>query len=174
MIDGYSDLTLLTPQHDVSEFRCASTQQTRWLRVHGHANRKPGTMAKTYVVTEPQSSEVIAYFAWCMSAVATDTLPIRYQQGSGNYPVQPLLLLARFGVHSDHEGNGIGSAMFTHVTEQTYELSKVIGCRGLLIHAETTAAVEFYRRRFSEIDNITGNPRHLLIFAKDIVTSQNA
>ena len=168
MIDGYSDLTRLARRHDVSSFRCASEAQTAWLHEFGHANRRAGTLAKVYVVTEPQSTAIVAYYAWCMTAVATNTLPDRYQQGAGQYDVQPLLLLARLGVHLDHEGKGLGGVMVAHVIEQTYEYSKVIGCRGLLIHAETTAAVEFYRRRFPSFDHINGNEQHLLLFAKDI------
>ena len=128
-------------------------------------------MSKVYVVTENGSQDVVAYYAWCMSAVPKDSLPARYQQGAGNYDLQPFLLLARLGVHTDHEGIGLGGRMFGHVVEQTYEFSKVIGCRGLLIHAETDAAVQFYRRRFDGFENVNGNPHHLVLFAKDIGAS---
>ena len=153
----------------MSGFRCASEAQTSWLRQHGPNNLKPGTAAKVYVVTESANPhDVVAFFAWCMSATASETLPARLRQGVGGYPIQPFLLLARFGVHSDHEGHGIGSLMLRHVIVETYNYSKKIGCRGLLIHAEGSAAVGFYRTRVPEFVNVHGNEHHLLLLAKDI------
>ena len=68
----------------MSGFRCASEAQTSWLRQHGPNNRKPGTAAKVYVVTESANPhDVVAFFAWCMSATASETLPARLRQGGG-------------------------------------------------------------------------------------------
>ena len=168
MIDDYPDLAPLNRRHEVAGFRCSSEAQTNWLRRQGPNNRKVGTAAKVYVFTESADShDVVAYFAWCMSGVASETLPSRFKQGVGDYPMQPFLLLARLGVHSAHEGQGLGSRMLGHVILETYNYSKAIGCRGLLIHAENDDAVAYYKSRVADFSNVHGNEQHLLLLAKD-------
>lgn len=169
MSGDYSDLAPISRRHEVGEFRCSSEAQTDWLLKQGIHNRKAGTSVKPYVITESSNpNDVVAYFAWCMSGVPSESLPSRFTQGAGDYPMQPFLLLARLGVHIDHEGRGLGSRMLGHVIRQTYEYSKEIGCRGLLIHAETKGAVEFYRRRVAEFESALGDEHHLVLLAKDI------
>ena len=168
MTGEYSDLAPLERRHEVGGFRCASEAQTEWLLQQGPNNRRAGTAAKVYVVAEAEASHVVvAYFAWCKSGVASDTLPSRFVQGAGGYSMQPFLLLARLGVHSDHEGRGLGSQMLGHVIVETYKYSQKIGCRGLLIHAENDGAVAYYRSKIADFSSVTGNEQHLLLLAKD-------
>ena len=58
--------------------------------------------------------------------------------------------------------------MLGHVIVETYEYSKAIGCRGLLIHAENDNAVAYYRSKVAGFSNVKGNEQHLLLLAKDI------
>ena len=97
-----------------------------------HTNQNPtsqlGCVEPVYVITESADShDVVAYFSWCMSGVASETLPSRFKQGAGDYPMQPFLLLARLGVHSAHEGQGLGSRMLGHVIVET--ANSIGGCK---------------------------------------------
>lgn len=175
MKDGYLDLAPLNTRHQLDDFRCTSALQTEWLQRYSSHNLRAGTAVKVHVITEEANPEdVVAYFAWCMSAVPFEMLPPRFTQGAGGYPVQPFVLLARLGVHEDHEGKGLGGEIFKHVMAETLEYSKTIGCRGLLIHAERDEAVQFYRNRIDSFANLTNNEHHLVLLAKDIDANLSA
>lgn len=65
--------------------------------------------------------------------------PARLRKGAGRYP-QPVALLARLGVHVDHEGQGLGAGLLQDVFARLVGLPDRIGCRGLLVHAESEQA----------------------------------
>jgi hypothetical protein len=64
-----------------------------------------------------------------------------------------IALLARLGVDERHEGQGLGDA---------------IGCRGLLVHAESEQARSFYEHLIPEFERSPTDPLHLLLLLKDI------
>jgi hypothetical protein len=47
-------------------------------------------------------------------------------------------------------------------------LSKEIGCRALLIHAESNDARDFYRHLVPELQESPTDPLHLVLLMKDI------
>ena len=98
---------------------------------------------RVFVVTETHSSVVAAYYAWCMAQVTPAAAPSRLLKGAGRYP-QPVALLARPGVDIHHEPRGLGAALLQDVFARLLELSDDIGCRGLLVHAESPEARDFY------------------------------
>ncbi len=158
---------LLQPDHDVDRFLCRSDEQTSWLRRHA---RQAGTMGatKVLVVTRPASAEVVAYYAWCMSSIRIADAPVRLRQGAGRYP-QPVALLARLGVSIHHEGQGLGAGLLQDVIERTVHLGTEIGCRGLLVHAETTEARSFYLHLVPDFEPSPTDPLHLVLLMKDIL-----
>ncbi len=156
----------LDDHHDVSAFRCRSTEQTDWLRRHARQSASAGT-TKVFVVTEPSGSTVVAYYAWCMAQVGTDTAPARLRQGAGRYP-QPVALLARLGVGTAHEGGGLGAALLQDVFARLIEMSDDIGCRGLLVHSESEESRNFYRHLVPEFETSPTDPLHLVLLMKDI------
>jgi hypothetical protein len=89
------------------------------------------------------------------------------RKGAGRYP-QPVALLARLGVDIDHEGAGLGAGMLQDVFARLTELSDDIGCRGLLVHAESTEARNFYIHLIPEFEPSPTDPLHLVLLMKDI------
>jgi hypothetical protein len=88
--------------HDLSCFRCRSSEQTDWLARYDRQSAATGT-TRVFVVTEHGDDRVVAYYAWCMAQVHAEVAPARLRKGAGRYP-QPVALLARLGVDVDHEG----------------------------------------------------------------------
>ena len=119
------------------------------------------------VVCEPGSPVVVAYYAWCMASIAATDVPTRMRKGAGRYP-QPVALLARLGVCIDHEGRGLGAGLLRDVIARTAEVGSQIGCRGLLVHAETPEARDFYRHLMPEFESSPSDDLHLLLTMKDI------
>ncbi|MFA7248102.1 MAG: GNAT family N-acetyltransferase [Dehalococcoidia bacterium] len=157
----------LDPGDEVDRFECRSAEQTDWLRHYARQAHASGT-AKVLVVTEADSAEVVAYYAWTMASIAIDDAPARMRQGAGRYP-QPVALLARLGVSTAHEGRGLGAALLADVISRTAELGAEIGCRGLLVPAETPEARAFYLHLIPEFERSPTDELHLMVLMKDIL-----
>jgi hypothetical protein len=118
------------------------------------------------VVTSTGDRDVVAYYAWCMAQIHIDEAPQRLRRGTGRYP-QPVALLARLGVHSGHEGRGLGAGLLADAITRLVGLSEDIGCRGLLIHAETNEARDFYLHLIPELLASPTDDLHLVLLMKD-------
>jgi GNAT superfamily N-acetyltransferase len=163
---GYNYPAPLEEHHDVSTFECRSREQSDWLRRHARQSAAAGT-TRVFVVTDAGSAEVVAYYGWCMAQIAPAAAPPRLRKGAGRYP-QPVALLARLGVDINHEGRGLGAGLLQDVFARTLELSDDIGCRGLLVHAESAEAAAFYRHLVPEFEASPTDDLHLLLLIKDI------
>lgn len=171
MTGQYRGPRLLDPADGLEEFECRSDEQTDWLRRHARQAHAAGT-CKVFVITGLHSREVVAYYAWCMASLEFERAPLRLRKGSGNYS-QPVALLARLGTSIDHERRGLGKTMLRDVIGRTARIGSEIGCRGLLIHAETAEARDFYLRVMSRFDQSPTDELHLILLMKDIVKSLN-
>ncbi|MHB8294470.1 MAG: GNAT family N-acetyltransferase [Acidimicrobiales bacterium] len=156
----------LADRHELANFACRSSEQTDWFRRHARQSSATGT-TRVFVVTEHGSHEVVAYYAWCMAQLRSEAAPSRMTKGAGRYP-QPVALLARLGVDSRHEGKGLGVGLLQDVFARVMEMSEGIGCRGLLIHAESHQARNFYIHLVPEFEASPTDDLHLVLLLKDI------
>lgn len=156
----------LDSSHDIADFTCGSVEQTAWLRRFARQSASMGT-TKVFVVTEPGDDRVVAYYAWCMAQLVAAATPERMRKGAGRYP-QPVALLARLGVDVDHEGQGLGAGLLVDVITRVAALSDEIGCRGLLVHAESADARAFYPHLVPELEQSPTDNLHLVLMLKDI------
>ncbi len=166
MSEGYSPPELLAGHHDLTQFRCSSTEQTEWLCRHARKAANTGT-TRVFVVTAHNSTRVVAYYAWCMAQIDAKDAPGRLLKGAGRYP-QPVALLARLGVDIEHEGRGLGYGLLQDVILRLVAISDAIGCRGLIVHAESTEARGFYRHLVPEFEDSPTDSLHLVLLIKDI------
>lgn len=165
MTAAYLPPELLRDDHVVEGFTCRSSEQTSWLRRHARQSSATGT-TRVFVVTPRDSHDVVAYYAWCMAVLSVEAAPVRLRKGAGRYP-QPVALLARLGVHVEHERRGLGAGLLVDAVTRLVGLSEEIGCRGLLIHAETNEARDFYRHLIPELEPSPTDELHLVLLMKD-------
>jgi hypothetical protein len=102
-----------------------------------------------------------------MAQLQTGDAPGRARKGAGRYP-QPVALLARLGVDIDHERVGLAAGMLQDIFARLTELSDDIGCRGLLVHAESADARNFYTHLVPEFEPSPTDELHLVLLMKDI------
>jgi len=162
----YNPPVLLAAHHQLAGFRCRSAEQTAWLVEVAKQAHGTGT-TRVFVVTEVDQPRVAACYAWCMASLGITDLPERLRHGAGRYP-QPMALLARLGVDERHEGQGLGAALLLDVISRIASLSEAIGCRGLLVHAESEQARGFYEHLVAEFERSPTDPLHLVLLLKDI------
>jgi GNAT superfamily N-acetyltransferase len=80
-------------------------------------------------------------------------------------------LLARLGVHRDHEGKGVGAALLRDVIQRAAAISDEIGCRALLVHCESAEARSFYLHLIPEFEPSPTDELHLVLLLKGIKKS---
>jgi len=156
----------LDRHHDLDEFVCGSIEQAEWLRRYARQSMASGA-TKVFVVTPADSHAVVAYYAWTMAQIDGAAAPKRLIKGAGRYP-QPVALLARLGVHQNHEGKGLGAALLREVLLRVAAISDEIGCRGLLVHAESDRARDFYEHLIPEFEQSPTDDLHHVLLLKDI------
>ena len=166
MTSRYRPPESLADHHELLGFTCSSGEQTDWLRHHARQSAGSGT-TRAFVVTTTESPRVVAYYGWCMAQLVSESAPQRLRKGAGRYP-QPVALLARLGVDVEHEGRGLGAALLQDVFARLLELSDDIGCRGLLVHAESERARSFYLHLVPEFLPSPTDDLHLVLLMKDI------
>jgi GNAT superfamily N-acetyltransferase len=162
---SYRPPRLIAAADNVEEFRCTSSEQTQWLRRFAKQSSSTST-TRVFVVTQDGHSTVVAYYAWCMAQLDLAAAPDRLKKGAGRYP-QPMALLARLGVDAGHEGKGLGAALLADAVGRLLTLSEDIGCRGLLIHAESAVVRDFYLHLIPELEQSSTDELHLVLLLKD-------
>ncbi|MGB2756074.1 MAG: N-acetyltransferase [Acidimicrobiia bacterium] len=150
----------------LDHFKSSSAEQTSWLRDHARMSIATGT-TRVLVVTQAGSDDVVAYYAWCMASLSIGAAPTRARKGAGQYP-QPVALLARLAVDLRHVGRGLGAGMLQDVIARAVVVGADIGCRGLLVHAESPDARDFYRYLVPEFEASPTDELHLFLLMKDI------
>jgi hypothetical protein len=68
----------------------------------------------------------------------------------------------------EHERRGLGAALIADAIGRTAQLGVEIGCRGLLVHAETPEARDFYLHLIPEFAPSPTDELHLVLLMKDI------
>lgn len=167
MTQRYRPPRLLETGDIVDSFECRSAEQTDWLRHHARQAQAAGT-AKVLVVTPDTSDLVVAYYAWSMGSISIEDAPARVRKGAGRY-LQPVALLARLGVSLEHEGQGLGAGLLADAIGRTAQLGVEIGCQGLLVHADTAEARDFYVHLIPEFEPSPTDKLHLVVLMKDIL-----
>ena len=102
-----------------------------------------------------------------MASVSLADAPARARRGASRYP-QPVALLAQLGVDARHEGRGIGSGLLQDVIARTHAVGEEMGCRGLLVPAETVEAKDFCLHLVPEFEASPTDELHLFRLMKDI------
>ena len=169
---AFNPPVLLAANHQLDGFRCRSPEQTNWLVAMARQAHGSGT-TRVFVVSEVDQPVVVAFYAWCMASVAIADLPERLRRGACRYP-QPVALLARLGVDQRYEGQGLGAALLADVITRVAGLSDAIGCRGLLVHAESEQVRAFYEHLIPEWELSPTDPMHLVLLLKDIRHTLNS
>ena len=167
MTSQYRPPRLLQAGDNIDAFACRSEDQTQWLHHHARQANATGT-SRVLVVTPNDGLDVVAYYAWCMAGITIADAPPRLRKGAGRYP-QPVALLARVGVSLGHEGRGLGAGLVVDVISRSAQLGTEIGCRGLLVHAESREARDFYLHLVPELESSPTDDLHLVLMMKDVL-----
>jgi len=131
----------LADEHILDQFDSGSPSLDEWLRRRARANNVSGA-SRTYVVAEDR--QVVGYY--CLSSGAIDLAaapgPVRRNMPD---PI-PMAILGRLAVDKDWQGRGLGVALLQDAVVRTAQAAAILGIRGILVHAISDEAKNFYER----------------------------
>jgi GNAT superfamily N-acetyltransferase len=137
----YAGPELLAGDHRLEGFDCGSSALNDWLVQRALRNQSSGT-SRTWVVVEVGTGQVVAFYASSTASILRSSAPKR--MGRNQPEEMPAILLARVGVDSRHQGEGLGAALLKHFMLKAIEVAQSVAVRVLLIHAKDENAKSFY------------------------------
>lgn len=137
--------TLGTPElfaehHDCATFCCGEPSLDEWLVRRARANQARGA-SRTYVLCE-NSGKVVGYYALASGVVTHESASGHFKRNMPN-PV-PVVVLARLAIDLTWQKRGLGRALMRDATSRVLQAADLIGIRGILVHAISEQAKDFY------------------------------
>lgn len=163
-------MELLAPQplashHSTVGFDCGDTSLDHWLQQRALPNQQSGA-TRTFVVCDGDGT-VKAYVALASGAVAVASAPGSFRR---NRPDSiPVVLLARLAVCRSVQGRGIARALLADAFERVLQASERISVRGIVVHAASADARNFYLHMGFDPSPI--DPDTLLIRLSDVAAT---
>ena len=132
----------LTAAHALESFDCGVATLDHWLRRRALKNQASGA-SRTFVACDAER-RVMAYYALASSAVVAETTSGRFARNMPD-PI-PVVVLGRLAVNRSLHGRGIGRALMRDAGQRIVHAADVIGIRGVVVHALSEQAKDFYMR----------------------------
>ena len=152
----------LARHHVLDGFDCGEEALNRFLLRFAFANQQANT-SQTYLGLT--ADHVAGFYTLVVGEVAADGAPERVRKGLARHPV-PLMLLARMGVATRFQGQGVAKGMLKDAMLRTLAAADIAGIRAFAVHAKDDKARAFYER-FDFIQSPT-DPLHLFVLIKDV------
>lgn len=120
-------------------FDCGEPGLNDWLRRRALANQAAGA-TRTYVVED--GDRVVGFHALASGAVTLAAATGRLRRNMPD-PI-PVVVLARLGVDRAYAGRGLGRALVRDAALRVVNAAESAGIRGIVVHALTPRARDFY------------------------------
>jgi GNAT superfamily N-acetyltransferase len=155
----------IAERQDLSTFASGEPTLDDWLRRRARTNQASGA-SRTYV-TAVQQQRVIGYFTLASGAITLAEAPSRARRNMPG-PI-PMAVLARLAIDQAWQGRGLGRLLLRDAILRTSQAAAIIGVRGLLVHALSSAARRFYESNgFRESPN---RPMTLVVTLQDAIAA---
>lgn len=152
----------LAAHHAADRFDCGVESLNDWLKRRAQANQRSDA-SRTYVCLDAEG-QVVAYYALASSAVAAEAAPGRFRRNMPD-PV-PVVVLGRLAISQPYQGMGLDRALFQDAARRALHAADAIGIRGLLVHALSDEARNFYLGLGLEVSPL--DPMMLMVRMADL------
>ncbi|GAA3898516.1 GNAT family N-acetyltransferase [Gibbsiella dentisursi] len=154
----------LHAEHVLGPFCCGVDSMDNWLKQRAMKNQLTGA-SRTFVCCD--SAKVLAYYSLASSAVVANAAPGRFRRNMPD-PI-PVVILGRLAVDKSLHSQGVGRALVRDAGLRVIQVAETIGIRGMLVHALSDEARDFYQRVGFEPSPM--DPMMLMITLRDLLAS---
>lgn len=130
---------LLGPQHETAQFCSGNETLDEWLIKRAWKNQQNGA-SRTFVIC--QRKQVVGYYALATGSIERTASAGNFARSMPN-PI-PVIILGRLAIDVDYQSQRLGAALLKDAMLRTLSISENVGIRGLLVHAISEAAKQFY------------------------------
>ena len=120
-------------------FDCGIPSLDQWLRQQALKNEASGA-SRTFVVCN--ENEIVGDYALATGSVIRQQAPGKIKRKMPE-PI-PVMVLGRLAVDRKWQGAGLGRGLLRDALLRTFNVSKQVGVRALLVHALSDEAKKFY------------------------------
>ena len=136
-------IELFEKQHNREGFDCGEPSLNDFLNLYAGQQQKRN-LNRIYVATD-EGGAVKGFYCLSASSIAFNELPDALAKRLPRYPV-PAVLLGRFAVDQNYQGQGLGRNLLAHALARVSEVAKLIGVAFVVVDAKSEKAADFYRR----------------------------
>ena len=129
--------------HNVAVFSSGVKILDDWLCAHALENQRRN-LSRTFVLVD-DAGAVIGYYALSMGGVRRQALPSRYGRGLPAYDIG-MVLLARFAIAQDRQGEGLGRDLLIEAIERTALAGQHVAARFIAVDPIDENARSFYAK----------------------------
>jgi GNAT superfamily N-acetyltransferase len=163
----------LTAAHELESFDCGNPALTEWLKRYGlQSERQNDTRVFVAVNGDDEPARVRGYYALTASSVTeTSGLTELFKgafKGAKEQKVIGAILLARFGVDIDLQGQGVGTGLLVDILRRVHRLAEDVAFRVLMIEAFDEEARAWYLRRNKDFRELPTNSFQLYLPMKEL------
>lgn len=129
----------LASHHDLTDFACGNESLDDWLKRRSFVNQTSGA-TRTFVICN--DDKVVGYYALASGGISSEAALGKFRRNMPN-PIS-VVILARLAIDNSHQGRGLGRALFRDAALRVIRAADTIGIRGIIVHAISPAAKNFY------------------------------
>ncbi|GIF24100.1 putative GNAT family N-acyltransferase [Actinoplanes tereljensis] len=147
----------LEDHHELARFDCGEPSLNVWLTGHARRAQLAGT-SRTYVWTEEDSDDVVAYYSIAPTQVERAELT---GGQAGGFSIVPAYLLTRFALDRSIQGQHLSDDLLLDAMEIITKAAVRAGGRLIVVDAINSQVAAYYHRR--GFQPIKGDPLRLVM-----------
>ncbi len=143
------EIRKLEKRDNRTDFSSGDIEIDRFFIKFAGQNQFKHKIGVTYLAIDSETQKILGYVTVSSSSLNIDGLDISELKKLPNYPL-PILRIARLGVDSRYQNQGIGKKLLREMLYLALELEQLVGCIGIFVDAKDNA-INFYKKYGFEI-----------------------
>lgn len=154
--------TLLSAEHDASQFDCGKPALNIWLQRYADSNQRRGFTRVLVVTVDVQ---IVGFYGLAPTSVDAALFPRRIRSGQPPKLI-PAILLGQLAVDTRFSGKGVGSALLRSAFERAVQAAQLIGGPAVIVDAIDEDAKAYWTS--NGFESLMGSPSKLFRSVADI------